>query len=175
MGYSKSPRAVQKVHKYLDEMLASETAIEWVHEDPSKLAYMLNDGIAAARSLALDRERKPVEPFITYSRLKAKFIIHIKPGKVVASPRDVIPMETVRAGLSRMTIHTVTDVLEIVGAAIKHGAPEMFFPDADEESTDLPQLYAWASRNGYHIIPSDDGITLTQNDPGDLAWAPETQ
>lgn len=175
MGYSKSPRAVHRVVKYLDEMLREDAQIEWVSEDPSKLAYQLNDGIAAARHLALDREKRPVEPYATYSHLKAKFIIKIASGKVVAEPRDVVPLMNVRAGMSRMTIHELSDVLEIVGAAIKHKAPEMYFPDADSFTADLPQLYAWATRNGYFIIPSDDGITLTQNDPGELAWEPESQ
>jgi hypothetical protein len=172
MGYSKSPRAVHRVVKYLDDMLREDAQIEWVSTNPAKLAYQLNDGLHAARYLAVDRDKHPVEPYATYSHLKAKFILRVGEGKVIAEPRDVVPLTNVRAGMSRMTIHELSDVLEIVGAAIKHKAPEMFFPDADEKTVDLPQLYAWASRNGYHIIPSDDGITLTQNDPGDLAWVP---
>lgn len=175
MGYSKSTRAVQRVKKYLDEMLREDAQIEWVSDNPSKLAYQLNDGLHAARHNAVDRDKRPVEPYATYSHLKAKFILRVGPGKVIAEPRDVVPLQTLRVGMSRLTLHELSDNLEIVGAAIKHKAPEMFFPDADEKSVDLPQLYAWAVRNDYFIIPSDDGITLTQTDPGDLAWAPEEQ
>jgi hypothetical protein len=172
MGFSKSPRAVQRVKNYLEDMLRSDTQIEWVSTDPSKLAYQLHDGLAAARHLAVDRDKKPVEPYATYSRLKAKFILRIAVGKVIAEPRDIVPIESVRAGMNRMVLHELSDVLEIVGAAIAHKALEMFFPDATD--TNLPQLYAWAMRNGYFIIPSDDGLTLTQNDPGDIAWAPDS-
>lgn len=173
MAYSKSPRAVQRVKKYLDEMLREDAQIEWLDENPAKLAYRINDGFAAARHLAVDRDKRPVEPYATYSRLKSKFIIRVGAGRVIAEPRDVVPLQTVRAGMSRVTLHELSDVMEIVGAVIKHKAPEMFFPDADAEQINLSQLYAWASRNGYFIIPSDDGITLTQNDPGDIAWMPE--
>lgn len=174
MGYSKSPRAVQRVRNHLDEMVRSSERLEWVDEDPSKLAYRINDGIAAAKSNALTRDKQPVEPYVTYARLKAKFIIKIDGNKVIAEPRDIMPLEAVRAGMGKMVLHELNDVLEIVGAAIKHKAPEMFFPDADDlnESEDLPQLYAWASKNNYYIIPSEDGVTLTQTDPGDLAWKP---
>lgn len=172
MGYSKSPRAVQRVKNYLDEMLRSEIKLEWVHENPSKLAYWINDGLHAARVNAFTRDKQPVEPYVSYSRLKAKYIIRVDSGMVIAEPRDIVPMETVRAGMSRMTIGGLGDVLEIVGAAIQHGAPVMFFPDVDDD-VNLPQLYAWASRNDYFIIPSDDGLTLTQTDPGDMAWTPE--
>lgn len=173
MGYSKSPRAVKRVQNYLDEMLRSESFIEWAHEDPHKLAYWINDGLAAARANAIDRDRRPVEPFASYSRLKAKYIIKIKAGKVVAEPRDIVPLEIMRSGMGRMIIRDVSDALEILGAVMTHNAPDMFFPDGQESA--IPQLYAWGSRNGYFIIPSDDGITLTQTDPGDIAWAPESQ
>lgn len=175
MGYSKSTRAVQRVKKYLDEMLREDTQIEWASDDPSKLAYQLNDGLHAAKHNAVDRDKRPVEPYASYAHLKAKFILRIRPGRVVAEPRDVVPLQTLRVGMSRLTLHEIRDVMEIVGAAIKHKAPEMFFPDADENEVNLPQLYAWASRNDYFIIPSDDGITLTQTDPGDLAWEPTEQ
>lgn len=171
MGYSKSTRAVQRVKKFLDEMLQNDGQLEWPNADPSKLAYQINDGIHAAKANALNKEKNPVEPFATYSRLKSKFIIRVAAGKVIAEPRDVIPLDTIVSGMSRLTLHNLSDVLEIVGAAIKHNAPEMFFPDADEFA-DLPQLYTWAVRNGYFIIPSDDGITLTKTDPGDIAWTP---
>lgn len=173
MGYSNSPRAVQKVRKYLDEMLKEDAQIEWLDSNPAKLAYRINDGLHAAKVNAVDRDKRPVEPYASYSRLKAKFIIRVGEGRVIAEPRDVVPLQTVRAGMSRVTLHELSDVMELVGAAVKHKAPEMFFPDADPEQVNLSQLYAWASRNGYFIIPSDDGITLTQNDPGDIAWTPE--
>jgi hypothetical protein len=177
MGYSHSTRAVQRVKNHLDEMLRSDKKLEWADPDPTRLAYRINDGIAAARHNAFDRDKRPIEPYVTYARLKAKFIIKIEGTKVVAEPRDVMPLEIVRAGMGKMVVNEVQDVLEVVGAAIMHKAPEMFFPDADalDEREDLPQLYAWASKNGYYIIPSEDGVTLTQNDPGEIAWTPEEQ
>jgi hypothetical protein len=175
MGYSTSPRAVQRVKNHLDEMLNSDTKLEWADENPSKLAYRINDAFHAARHLAFNRDKKPVEPYVTYARLKAKFIIRVDAGKVIAEPRDIMPLDTVRAGMARMVLHDVSDVLEVVGAAITHKAPEMFFPDADLTNEELPQLYAWASKNSYFVIPSDDGVLLTQNDPGDIAWKPGDQ
>jgi hypothetical protein len=175
MGYSTSVRAVHRVKNHLDEMLRSETQLEWADENPAKLAYRLNDAFHAARHNAFNREKQPIEPYVSYARLPAKFIIRIGNGKVIAEPRDIMPLDTIRAGLARMVLHELSDVLEVVGAAIKHKAPEMFFPDADLTSEELPQLYAWASKNSYFIIPSDDGVLLTQNDPGDIAWKPGDQ
>lgn len=170
MGYSKSLRALQRVRNYLDEMVSSEGKLTWLHSDPPKLSFWIREGIQVARRHALDKDKKPVEPYAAYARLLSKYVIRMEGNKVIADPRDVIPMETVRESLNKMVLHGVNDEFSIMGAAIMHKAEELFFPDATDETCDLAALYNWTSKNGYNIIPSEDGITLTRRDVGDIAW-----
>ena len=171
MGYSTSIRAVKKMENYLIQMVNTNERITWISDDPSQLSYRILNAFHAAKYNALNSKKEPIEPYVTYARLKQKFTIRIGKGLVIADPTDVIAFEPVRQGLNRITIPKLTSYLEIVGAAFTHKAAEMFFPDAIDED-ELPLIYAWGSKHGYYLIPSDDGLTLTQTDPGDLAWTP---
>ncbi len=168
MGYSKSPKAILRVKSHLDMLVASTKRVTFTSNDPAELAYRIQNGMFAAK-YQVEHEKKG-EPFITYAKLKSKYIIKIGNGVVVAEPRDIELSLAEAAGMERMVLPQVTETLAVIGAAIQHQASEMYFPDAGEEI--VPQLYAWASSNKYYIIPSDDGITLTRNDPGELAWNP---
>jgi hypothetical protein len=140
---------------------------------PPSSRIAINDGFAAA-NISHSIVRTTGRTIRQLRSLKSQVHHQDRNGKkVIAEPRDIMPLDTIRAGMGRMVLHDLSDVLEVVGAALMHKAPEMFFPDADDFTPEeLSQLYAWASKNEYFIIPSDDGVTLTQNDPGDLAWKP---
>lgn len=172
MGYSKSPRTIQRVKNHLDQMVASTDRLEWPDKNPAKLSYWIRDGINAAKRFAVDSERKPVEPYASYARLATKYIIKLGDGKVVAELRDVIPLPIETTGTGKMVLNDLLSEFELVGAAAQHQAPEMFFPDADEESCNMELLHNWCSNNGYFIVANSSGITLTKADPGELAWKP---
>lgn len=173
MGYSKSLRALTRVQNFLKEMIEEqgERRLVWFHDDPSKLSFWIREGIKVAQQHAFDKNKKPVEPYISYARLLMKYKIRIGRNQVIAEPREVTPLDTVRESLNnKMVLPGIEDEYGLVGAAITHGADEMFFPDATEETCNLVALHNWTSKNGYSIIPSEEGITLTRRDVGDIAW-----
>lgn len=172
MGYSKSLRTIQRVKNHLDQMVASSERLEWPTTNPSKLSYWIRDGVNASRRYAVDSERRPVEPYASYARLGTKYIIKLDEGKVVAELRDVIPLPIEATGMGKMVLNELATEFELVGAATQHQAPEMFFPDASEDTCNMFLLHNWCQHNAYFIVSNASGITLTKTDPGDIAWTP---
>lgn len=170
MGYGKSIRAFNRVKGYLDEMVSKNEIIIWTVADPAKTSYNIREGIKVAKERAHDETYPTKDAFKPYASLLAKFIVRVKGVTVIAEPRDLLPEMTAGEALHRMVIDDVTDPLEIVGAAIKHKVPEMFFPSADLSDAALLRIYAWSSKHDYFIVASDVGVTLTKTDPGEIAW-----
>jgi len=174
MGYSTSIRAFNRVKAYLDEMAAKNEPLVWPATDAAKLAYYIREGIRIAKGRVSDTKtpKNTLDFFQPYSSLSAKYVIRVKGNNVVAEPRELIPNLPASEVLKRMVIEEVEEPLEIVGAVIKHKAPEMFFPMGDNSPENLARIYAWSSKNDYFIVSSDVGITLTKTDPGEIAWRP---
>lgn len=169
MGYSTSIRAFNRVRNYLDEMRGNTARLSWRVPDPGKTAYQIREGIKVAKL----RTREKPDEFRDYASLASKYIIRSGEGEVIAEPRDLVPEITPSQAISsRMTLPNLESNLEIVGAVITHKIADMFFPDADSSDENLVSIYSWSSKNGYHIIKSDVGITLTKNEPGDIEWKP---
>ena len=174
MGYSKSIRAFNRVRKFLDEMVDKNEPIVWPSDDAATLAYNIREGIKVAKDRALDETHPNREAYNPFAALGAKFIVRVKGLTVVAEPRDFSPQLSANTALNKMTIDDVVGPLEIVGAAIKHKAQDMFFPDADLTTEDLVRVYTWSSKHDYFIVYSDVGVTLTKTDPGEIAWHPSS-
>jgi len=129
------------------------------------LAYQLREGINAAKSFSV------VDPaFKEYAKLLARFVMRVRAGKVVAEPRDALPNPV--ATLARMQIDDAKTLYEVIGAAIKHKAHEMHFPNARLDNGELDKLWLWAESTDYAIIRSDEGLTLTMNDVEEFKWKP---
>lgn len=158
MGYSKHSRAVEKVKNHLDELIAAQgkKEIRWYEKDPTKTAYHLREAFR----------------FDAYQPLRAMYIVRIRGHYVIAEPRVAPTQPAAQTEIGTMNIPEVTDLLEVIGAAIKHKRETMFFPSVELDDSSMEKLYAWASKNGYHIVAGDEGVTLTRNDPGVLAWTP---
>lgn len=174
MGYSTSIRAFNRVKRYLDEMVSKNEQLVWEAPDAAKLAYYIREGIRIAKGRVSDSKtpKQNLDFFQPYSSLSAKYVVRVKDNNVVAEPRDLIPQLAASEVLRRMVIEEAENPLEIVGALIKHKAPEMFFPNGDESPENLAKIYAWSSKNDYFIVASDVGVTLTKTDPGEIAWRP---
>ncbi len=170
MGYGTSKKTIQKVQLFLDQMVAADENIVWTDKEPNKLAYKLHAGIYVARHFfAFDENKKSIEPYHTYAHLEEKYIIRVGSGTVTAELRIAIPiLATQTIG---MRFDGLSSMLQVVGAVIKHKAPEMYFPSADLTPDEIIRIYTWASKNEYYIIKGD-GITITRKDPGELAWKP---
>jgi len=165
MAYTKSEFAITRVQKYLKQMEEAQSSIEWVAEEPHKLAYLIREGLSVAKKLN--------HPF---AELSKKFILRAKAHKVVAELRvsdpSIIELQRI---LNKMRIEKVSTLLEVVGATIKHKADEMYFPDAVGLTYDeITRLYNWTKTNDYFIIVGD-GITLSKVDPGDAKWIPQNR
>lgn len=174
MGYSKHIRAVKRVQPILDQLLEATSNVEWESDNPVADAYAMREGIYAASIRQLTPDGEPNEPFYSYARLSAKYVFRTAANKVIAELRDVVPIVALQRAHSTMIIREVEDEMGVVGAAILHKAPRMYFPDASPETTDLIAVHQWACQNEYHIVVSDEGITLTKENPGELAWTPSS-
>lgn len=162
MVYSKNSQAYTRVKEFLNQMIASTERLEWVVEDASKTQYLIQEAITTSGWPG----RADQPEFKAIAELRAKYIIRVngKESKIIAEPRA----KTALPSFKTMQLDGLSDPLEIIGAALEHNGQKMFFPDG--EATE--ELYNWCSGNGYWIVESDIGITLTKQDPGDLAWKP---
>lgn len=172
MVYSRSKKSIKKVELYLQQLVASDKDIDFPTEDPLKFAYKLREGINASRFFALDPDGNVNESYAAYSRLNSKYIIRIEGQIVKCELRDVVPVVKLRESMSTMSIPEVSETLGIIGAAIQHKVPELIFPDASEDTVDPLAIYNWAQHNGYFLIVAESHVTLTKNNPGELAWNP---
>jgi len=165
MGYSKSSKAILRVKDYLDEMVEKNERLEWELEDNVGIAFKIRQAMAQAST----RVNQGDETYAEYARLKSKYLIRTMFGKVIAEPRDVTDVVKAQQTANHMRLSGLGTSLEIVGAAIQHKADEMYFPDA--YTNQASEVYPWAQKNGYYIVVGE-GMTLTKNDPGELAWKP---
>jgi hypothetical protein len=166
VSYARSKKAILKVESVLKDLLEATDDIAFVSTEPQRLAYCIHE---ALRSAAVYPE------YTNYAELRNKFVIRVKSNKVLAEIRNRQPvaLKIMKEQLSKMTLDEVTDVLGIVGAAVKHKATELHFPLAILSQDDLRTLYNWTVTSGYHIIHHDNaGLTLTKVHPGELAWIP---
>lgn len=161
MPYTNNESAIFRVKKYLDQMAEATTSLEWEAEQPHKLAFHIREGIAVAR--------KTGNPL---GNLAGKFIIRSLSNKVVAQLRVNDPnFVELKRTLNKMVFDDLDNLLEVVGAAIKHKADVMYFPNADLIPEDLQKLFAWTSKNEYFVVVGD-GVTITRVDPGEAKWEP---
>lgn len=167
MSYSKSPNAVARVRPYLEELIDAQSDVEWepTQVGSARLAYLIREGIHAARHLGLS----------DFASLTEKFIIRDRGNHVVAEIRNKLPSEILSRSLAKITLREVQGLGAVVGAAITHkGKKEWYFPDAALNRSEMEQLYAWTSKNEIHIIKHDEkSITLTRTNPGEIAWTPD--
>lgn len=164
MGYSKSTAAIDRVRSLLRQLvIANGDEVAWPNEEPDKLAYYIREGINSAIIHADESTENTM-----FAKLKTQYVIKSKAGRTIASPRSILPIENLKQSMQKMVLNEPISLLEVVGAAIKHKAPEMYFPNADID--DLNKLYAWTSKNDYFIIKGE-GITLTKT-ASNLAWLP---
>jgi hypothetical protein len=171
MGYSKSIRAVKRVQPILEQLVEASTKIEWGSDNPAQDAYYIREGIHASAHRAMIGG-KPNEPYYSFARLHSKFILKTGAGKVIAELRDAVPVLALKESHSVMTLPELKDEMAVVGAAITHQAQKMHFPDVDPAEADLEAIYNWASQNDYYLV-AGEGLTLTRDDPGVLAWQPQ--
>lgn len=181
MSYSRTPRKLNRMRPYLNELRAADAAatdVSWPSHDPQKLAYDLRDCLASTRLFP---------EFVTFSPLAERYEIRVKPGRVQAhrlvpdskAPREEEAVKPLTP-TALLELKDINDLPSLIGAAIhfREQADELTFPLAVLDTHDKNTLWAWcrASEVGWKMIDHDEaGITLTRREvPDDVLFTPET-
>lgn len=163
LGYSKNPTTITRVEPFLELMFNTDSALEWETPDPQKLAYYLREGIAAAVTVL---KKDPTnEKMLNFVSLRAKFVIRIKGNKVVAEPRNALPMAVSQVKkLKTVYLPDITDLSQIVGAVAKYMVEEnkeqIRIPDYDLTEKELDQLGLYLDAKSLHYIIIDDVLVI---------------
>lgn len=172
MGYTITKNAVLRVQKYLEALTASNETIEWVTETPAKLAHRIHEGIAA--SIEYHREG---EPYVSFARLRQKFVIRQKRDRVVAEWREELLHSHVEFTSNRIH-HEMSGVgasaSSIISEIIKTNRPyKITVSGASPSEIWLESLYRWTSKNDYFIVAGDENLIVTKDpETGEFAWRP---
>lgn len=141
MGYGRTPKTVERTRPLLDEMLKSNKDIEWLFDDPQKVAYKIWEAIHYS---VKSRKNELKE----YTTLLNKYTI-----KVILP--DILKAELKQAPTlspNGMIVREVTDVLEVIAVAIEYKKDRLVFPDIvarDMDETNKEILVNWCKSNGY--------------------------
>lgn len=165
MGYSRSKQAVERVKLVLDTMNATNERFRLPCKDPLRMSYAIRDALAVVKQYP--------ETYPDYTKLRDKFKIKLKHDHLIFEPRQKLefgdpvvgePVLVLANSLESMEIDEVQTVLEIVGACIKHKAPEFTFPDAELDEGEMNTLTKWASSSNYEISNTKP-LTLRKRAP----------
>jgi hypothetical protein len=155
MGYSKSIDAFKKIQPMLDQLLTLEGSFVIPTERPDRLAYQIREGMYALKFNAVpDGE--------LYEEFMRRYAIKIKSREVFFELKNQpLQISEIRTTMQELVLPNLVQPLAIVGAAIKHKAPIMHFPDADVEGVETIKM--WADNNSYEVEVKD-GVTMRRND-----------
>lgn len=168
MGYSRSKQAIERVRLVLNIMKENNQRFQLPCTDPLRMSYAIRDALAVAKTLPSESE---------IAALRDKFKIKIKHDYLLFEPRlkleygdistygDEDPALVLSRALTSMTIDECQSVLEVVGACIKHKAPEFIFPNATLDEGNIERLNKWADTSDYEVVTSTP-LTLRKKDAG---------
>jgi hypothetical protein len=148
-------------------MMIAEGNLSFPTSAPHKLAFAFHNAIAISTQFPEYRK---------YSGLHAKYIVRVKPGKVLCEIRggvkDVSPASVLTQQTSKMAFENTT-VEGIVGAMLTSKVDEGYFPGARLSIDELVALWKWTVKNNYYVIDNEDaGVTITKEKTG-LEFTPE--
>ena len=171
MGYSSNPATIDRVEPFLELMFNTDSALEWETPDPQKLAYYLREGIAAAaKVLSKDPTNEKMQNFVS---LRAKFVIRIKGNKVIAEPRNALPIAVTQVKkLKSVYLPDITTISEIVGAVAKYiveeGKEQLTIPNYDLTEDDIQKLGLYLRGKSLAVtITEKDELVIGEKDVGD--------
>lgn len=177
MGYSKSKDTVKKK----ESQAILKLLLEFKDESEFKVPTALPTKLASrCRELLAIIEESP-KSFPEFVDLVGKFSFHVNKDSIIVRRKHQLVSGTAERitpeGLGvaeSLVIPECRTALEIVGAAIKHKANVMVFPDATKlDSVALMDIYKWTSKNGYYGIINEDNFTLSRTEsPEREKWQP---
>lgn len=150
MGYNPNKKVVERFKAQLDFMLQMEGDFKLPSDDPRTLAYEIRRAVKAIEAYP--------RSFPEYQSLVKKFVLKERDGHILFSRRAQLvtgtPIPVTPEGLATsrsLSIEDVSSTLQIIGAAIKHKAETLEFPDAQPTDEQLQQILKWTKANGYYI------------------------
>ena len=159
MGYSRSRSALDRIRPLLEaiKQQPAGTRLRIPTADPVKLAYAVREGLNVAKELSTESR---------YHDILEVYKLKTERDAIVFDPRVKLeyenPIAQMADAFGPLDIPLVSDVIEIVGAAIKHKAPCITFPDASLSEHEITKLGKWTSNNGYSIT-SQSPLTLMKH------------
>ena len=150
MGYSKSKQSVEIVEPILDIMINEDANFKLPSATPTKLAYKLREAVGIIK--------ENPKSFTRFSKLVGKFTIRTDSDFVIFERKLNLvggaPVRLDARGIgvaNSLTISECTTALQIVGAAIKHKAEELIFPDVQSNDKLVLDVGLWSMKNKYEI------------------------
>jgi hypothetical protein len=152
MGYGRTPKTIERTKPLLDEMVNSDKTLEWIFDDPNKVAYKLWEAIRFAV-----KSKNPA--FSQYTTLLNKYKIKVVEPDIVKAEIRGEPIFTPNG----IIIRGVSDVLEIISIAIESKKKLMIFPDVETHKLSKPDgmiLSNWCKSNSYRLLLDPDRLIL---------------
>lgn len=153
MGYSLTIASVERVKRFLDELVLSQADVTWKTNEP-KFSYYIREGIKASKWLITEASLKNLTPapeLFNYANLDQKYKIRIRPGLVVAELRSGGSGDTLAIQDIITVIDNVETLYQIVGAIVDHKASKMQFPNAKLLNEDIVKLKIFAETKSYNL------------------------
>lgn len=169
VGYSKNPTTIDRVEPFLELMFNTDSSLEWETPDPQKLAYYIREGISAAVTV-LDKDPTN-EKMQNFASLRAKFIIRIKGNKVVAEPRNTLPMAVSQVTkLKSVYLPDIITLSQVIGAVAKYileeGKEQIKIPNCVLTEDQLDQLSSYLEAKSLKLMITDDELVIGESDGG---------
>lgn len=171
MGYANSPKVIQRVKKYLDQLVAMEgKKIEWIIEvsDGSNAQQRFIYYLREAFNYATKHDIPP------YNKLKSLYTIkQVGSMKIIAEPKSTDAVVVLSETMSKLELPEIDSLISLIGAVVQNAhADEIWFPNVDLSSDELRTLHKFVKdKNKFMIV--GEGVTVLSNDPGDISWSPE--
>lgn len=157
MGYSNSPKAIVKLHSYLDTMLKCEdNEVSWITNNPRTFAYQLLNALKAAENTQDEQ----------YKSLRSKWKIKFDNTMVIAQKK----LDTL-ATLDYPKAIDAFDVIDVV-AKLNVRAFPIVFPNAMRDEDSLLTLYSWSKNYKLGLILGAESGIIIVDIINEHCWKP---
>jgi hypothetical protein len=165
-----SENAIIRVLELLKAMHNNRRSeIRWRVDNPASVARRLREAIKVA----------PVYgDYKHFADLTNVYKIRIYKDQVIVTPRTAVASTiSLDTDATPVQIHDEKiDLFQIIGLLLLNKPKAIMFKNPLVTDTELGRFFTWCQQHGYYIINHEEaGITVTQNDPGELRWIPKEQ
>lgn len=146
MGYTITPKSVQKVKPYLDAMLKAKSTLEFATEQPKQLAYQLQQAMTSAVHLK----------FEPYASLRDNYTIKTQEDRIIARFTDFLQLPP-----DTLMFNDAKDAFAVVTTIIKHKDLDfvLWFPNKFDDS-ELELIENYTNANNFEMSVNEDGVRI---------------